>query len=660
MTCILQHSFVTISKTTGTFHLCGLTGFIDYTRNLSEDSLKNQGHAMTQAIYHRGPDDGDIWVNTENNLVLGHRRLSILDLSAAGHQPMHSANGLFTLVFNGEIYNYLSLKEEINNLTSIKWRGHSDTEVILEAFAILGFEETLNRMNGMFALALYDHRAKKLFMARDRFGEKPLYFGQINQTFLFGSELKSLKINPQFKKEINSSAVRQLLRLSYIPSPLTIYENIYKMKPGHYICVDVRNPAPIQQIAYWDVDTEISKSKNSLSSLSYQEATDELEKKLSRIISSRMISDVPLGALLSGGIDSSTIVALMQNQSKTPIRTFAIGFDEQEFNEAPHAKNVANFLKTDHTELYVTADQVIDIIPKMTDIYDEPFADSSQLPTFLVCQMARKHVTVCLSGDAGDELFGGYSRYHQALEMQRKLTRLPKAARWFLQRVMLNIPSQHLNKIFYLLTKHRNAGDKLHRLANSMAQQKPKDMYENFIGLWSNEINIMQTAQPYHIEKDAFRDDLGFAENMMRFDTTYYLADDILTKVDRASMAVGLECRVPFLDPELFSFIWSLPLEYRIKDANGKKILRSVLNKYVPSELTDRPKMGFGVPVGSWLRGPLKDWAMDLLDPVKIKQEGFLNPTIVQAKWDQHLNGDLNWQYHLWPLLMFQAWLRNN
>lgn len=649
--------------------MCGIAGFLDTTGAAGADPSVAQ--RMADRISHRGPDDSGVWA--EGPVALAHRRLSIIDLSPAGHQPMLSACGRYAMVFNGEIYNYEAVRREIEadgyfGAVVRQWRGHSDTEVILAAIGRWGFADALQRLVGMFAIALWDRQDRVLRLARDRLGEKPLYFGKLGSDFLFGSELKALRTHPAWRGEIDRGALSLLMRHNYIPAPYSIYRDIQKLPPGNFLQVSAAGD--IRMEPYWSLPEVALRAQANRFGGSDREAVDALEKCLSDAIAGQMASDVPLGAFLSGGIDSSTVVALMQARSNRPVRTFSIGFHEESFNEAQHAKRVAQHLGTDHTELYVTSRQAQDVIPRLSALYDEPFSDSSQIPTFLVSQLAKQHVTVCLSGDGGDELFGGYNRYFVAGDIWRKTGRIPVGMRETLARGIRTLNPQAWSRLSRLVMpmlparyRHMNVGDKLHKLAGVMGTQGQELIYRQLLSHWQEPAALVRggyepptalTSLPPELELD------NFVDRMMLLDAISYLPDDILVKVDRAAMGVSLETRVPMLDHRVVEFAWSLPFDMKVRHGEGKWLLKQVLYRHVPRALLERPKMGFGVPIDHWLRGPLKAWAEDLLDPRRMDAEGFLDPGPVQEKWRQHQLGGQNWQYLLWDVLMFQSWLRNH
>jgi len=635
---------------------------------------------MTDAIAQRGPDDSGAWVDAETGVALGHRRLSILDLSPQGHQPMTSPGGRYVIAFNGEIYNHRALRKELECSLSqpscvmeegvVSWRGHSDTEVMLAAFERWGVEGGLSRFNGMFAFALWDSRERVLHLARDRFGEKPLYYGWMGDTFLFGSELKAMKAHPAWRGEIDRGALAIYMRHAYIPAPYSIYSGIRKLLPAHVLSIPLSagNQETLLSRAYWSVKAIAEAGVRHPFAGNEAEAVESLDGLLRDAVKLRMEADVPLGAFLSGGIDSSAVVALMQAQSLRPVKTFTIGFHEEGYNEAKHAKAVAKHLGTEHIELYVTAAEAMAVIPHLPKIYDEPFSDSSQIPTFLVSKMTRQHVTVALSGDGGDELFGGYNRYSWGRDIWRTVGWMPKPARVAMARGLTALPQQGWDRIFAamapILPRRLQAnlpGDKLHKLAGVLACASPEVMYRGLVSFWDPESVVLKATEPPTVLTDhgQWADVPDFTQRMMFLDQASYLPDDILAKVDRASMAVSLEARVPLLDHRVAEFAWTLPLAMKIRDGQGKWPLRQVLYKYVPRELIERPKMGFGVPIGMWLRGPLREWAENLLDESRLQKEGFFNPSAVREKWNEHLAGSRNWAYQLWCVLMFQAWLES-
>lgn len=642
--------------------MCGLAGVWSLGDfRLSRESLPK----MTAAIAHRGPDSDGHWFDADAGIALGHRRLSIVDLSPAGHQPMQSASGRYVVVFNGEIYNHLNLRKDLEKSGHVfSWRGHSDTETLLAGIEVWGFEETLKRSIGMFAIALWDRETRSLQLARDRLGEKPLYYGWHGKHFFFASELSALKAHPAFKPELNQQAIALMMRHNYIPAPYSIYQGIHKLTPGARLTVSAET-REAEPILYW---TAYDAAANGLANPftgSPTEAVDALESLLLDAIGQQMMADVPLGAFLSGGIDSSTVVALMQAQSERPVQTFTIGFNEQGYNEAVHAKAVAKHLGTQHTEWYVTPQDALDVIPKLPSIYSEPFSDSSQIPTYLVSQLARRHVTVSLSGDAGDELFGGYSRYFSTDAYWKKLSRIPGPVRGLLSKGLFSLSSDQWNRavspVFSLLParhRKRNPGGLAHKVARTLSHRNLSDTYKIVVSHWSPDDLLLQPTEPEtQLTHPVLPLGMHPIEQMMLLDTVSYLPGDILCKVDRAAMAVSLEGRVPMLDHRVVEFAWHLPLDMKIRGGVGKWPLREVLYRHVPKSLIDRPKMGFGVPIDAWLRGPLKDWGENLLDERRLREQGIFKPEPIRQKWAEHLSGKSNWQYLLWDVLMFQAWI---
>ncbi|MFM7449778.1 MAG: asparagine synthase (glutamine-hydrolyzing), partial [Leptolyngbyaceae cyanobacterium] len=598
-------------------------------------------------------------------IALAHRRLAIVDLSPAGHQPMISNNGRYVIVFNGEIYNFLSLKQALEQ-RGHAFRGHSDTEVMLAAFTEWGVAAALPRFNGMFAFALWDRQERTLYLGRDRLGEKPLYYGWMGQTLLFGSELKALKAHPQFEGVIDRDALTLYLKYNYIPAPHTIYQGIYKLPPACLITL-TSPTSSAKPVPYWSAQTAATDGMANPFTGSDREAIAKLDGLLRDAVGLRMIADVPLGAFLSGGVDSSTVVALMQAQSRQPIQTFSIGFDQAHYNEADHAKAVAQHLGTDHTELYVTPTEAMAVIPKLPTLYDEPFGDSSQIPTFLVSQLAKKTVTVSLSGDGGDELFAGYNRYLWAIAIWQTVGWLPPVGRQLGAKALTQLSPQTWDRLFQQFQpwlpnswQQRLPGDKLHKLAEAIAVSDFRGLYNNLVSAWKTPTQVVlnaATVSPSLLLAQDWPNLPDHTHQIMYLDTITYLPDDILVKLDRASMGVSLESRVPLLDHRLVEFAWSLPLSFKIRQSQSKWLLRQVLYQYVDPRLIDRPKTGFGIPIGDWLRGPLRDWAESLLNEHRLQQEGFFNPQPIRQKWQEHLSGSRNWQYHLWAVLVFQMWL---
>lgn len=650
--------------------MCGISGFLQSSTPDANDKLNAVCRAMAQAIAHRGPDAHAVWTDASAGIALGHRRLAIVDLTEAGAQPMASASGRYVIAYNGEIYNHMELRRQIEAVgRTPTWRGHSDTETLLAAIETWGMEAALERCIGMFAIALWDRDQRALTLARDRLGEKPLYYGWQgdgdNAVFLFGSELKALRAHPAFRAPIDRDAMALFLRHNYIPAPHSIHQGIRKLPPGSLLKVSLARREPALT-TYWSaIDVVLTGASRDRLSISPAEAVDELEALLKSAVSQQMVADVPLGAFLSGGVDSSAIVALMQAQSSRPVKTFTIGFHEAGYNEAEHAKAVAQHLGTEHTELYVTAQEAMAVIPRLPTLYDEPFADSSQIPTFLVSQLARRHVTVSLSGDAGDELFGGYSRYSTTAGMWRRISQLPVPLRHMAARTITALSPDTWNRITRWLPSplfRQRFGDRMHKGAGVLGSRSVDDLYHSLVSHWADPAAIVIGGQEPATLLTGLRldlDGLDPVERMMALDLVTYLPDDILAKVDRAAMAVSLESRVPMLDHRVVEFAWRLPMACKLRDGAGKWALRQVLYRHVPQNLIDRPKMGFGVPIDVWLRGPLRDWAEALLDESRLRREGFFHPAPIRRKWAEHLGGSRNWAYHLWDVLMFQSWLES-
>lgn len=638
--------------------MCGITGFIEFLQTSPREVLSERISEMSDRLSHRGPDDAGFWVDEKCGVALGHRRLSIIDQSQHGHQPMVSHNHRFVMAYNGEIYNFRQLQGDLSQLGA-HFTGHSDTEVLLAAFALWGVEKTLSKINGMFAIALFDKETQQLYLIRDRLGKKPLYYGRQGSHVYFSSELKAIRHHPNFSASINRAAVSAYVQLNYVPTPLSIYEGIYKLLPGTYVVISVGQQTISEPIYFWNhraiAETPLNTDWNPLS------ARDALHDLLKDSVSLRMISDVPIGAFLSGGIDSSLVVSLMQAQSSQPVRTFTIGFQEEGYNEATEAKAVAQHLGTQHTELYVSPAEAQSVIPNLPSIYDEPFSDVSQIPTYLVSKLARSQVTVALSGDGGDEFFAGYNRHFWVPMLWRRVAWIPRAIRYPMLKAAGLLPPQFYRSIPKLGQK--NLANKVYKLLDMLSAKSPSEMYIQLISSWTSPEALVRdgvnTVSPYY--KAYFRESTrDLMHTMMTLDAIHYLADDILVKLDRASMAVSLEARSPLLDYRVVEFAWQLPLAYKAKGQQGKLILKEILNQYLPSQLIDRPKMGFGVPIGQWLRGPLKNWAHDLLQEDTLIRQGFFHPSVINKKWRQHQQGHRNAQYSLWNILMFQAWLQEN
>lgn len=648
--------------------MCGIAGFFGGNwRGLGDASATLM--RMNRSIAHRGPDHSGTWLDDAAGLAFAHRRLAIMDLSPAGNQPMASSSGRYVIIYNGEIYNHQDIRNELADAgLAPLWNGHSDTETLLAAVEAWGIRGALERSSGMFALALWDKAERKLVLARDRLGEKPLYYGRqgAGAPFLFGSELKALVAHPQFRREVDRGALSLLLRYNYIPAPHSIYRDIHKLPAGAILTL--LHPAAEPRIDYyWSGSAVAEAGLSHPAKLSDEEAVEELESRLEGAIARQMIADVPLGAFLSGGIDSSTIVALMQKLSSRPVKTFTIGFREETFNEAEYAKAVARHLGTDHTELYVTPAQAQAVIPKLPEIYDEPYADSSQIPTHLVSVLAHSHVTVSLSGDGGDELFGGYNRYLLTSQLWRRISMIPKPLRSAAARGLLKVPAGAWTRfgnvasgLLPKIAQVNRLGDKVHKGAPLLESGSVAELYAGMLSLWRDpEAVVIDGSEPRSQATGLTPALAGLdeIERMMALDMLGYLPDDILVKVDRAAMAVSLESRVPFLDHHVVEFAWRLPFQMKIRGGETKWILRRLLERHVPRQLTERPKMGFGIPLGEWLRGPLRDWAEALLDSRRLRHEGYFRPEPIRRMWEAHLRGSVDEQYRLWGVLMFQSWL---
>ncbi len=644
--------------------MCGIVGFWDKRQEGREENV-SQLQGMCNTLITRGPDDAGYWHGENDAIYLGHRRLSVIDLSSAGHQPMKSANGQYTIVFNGEIYNHRTLREELEqNFKNIKWKGASDTETLLVGFEYWGVRATIEKTVGMFAIALWDNSEKCLYLIRDRAGEKPLYYGRCGNSFVFASELKAFKKYREFKAEIDRNVLSLYTRFNYVPAPYTIYKSVYKLPPSTIL--KLKSPIDEPEIKeYWSVLEVAQNGIHNCTTETFEEASEHLEQLLHNSIQGQMLSDVPLGAFLSGGIDSSLIVALMQKHSKQAVKTFTIGSYEKNYDESIFAKEVARHLKTDHTEFHVTDKDARDVIPLLPQIYDEPFADSSQIPTYLVSKLAKQKVTVALSGDAGDEIFCGYNRYLFVSRLWGKMSLMPLPTRKiFAHCIELISPSMwnQFGKMFQWSLPRSlrsvNIGDKLHKGAGIIENKTVEELYSSVVSTWKADGQLVINGK----EPESLLSSLSSKkmpnniEKMMLLDFLTYLTDDIFVKVDRASMAVSLETRAPFLDHRIVEYAWHLPLDYKLNKGVTKRILRHILYKYVPKNLIERPKMGFGVPIDSWLRGPLKPWAEGLISHERLQQEGFFHSHQIQKKWQEHLSGKRNWQYHLWNILMFQAW----
>lgn len=662
--------------------MCGITGL--YTFQPRPDRMQIHGIAqdMTRAIANRGPDCGDVWQDPDAPLALGHRRLSIIDLSDAGKQPMESHSSRYMIVFNGEIYNFKEVRAKFEKDYSEKFNGESDTEVLLAAIEHWGLEKTLDEIKGMFAFALWDRKKKALFFARDRFGKKPLYIGWAGSTLVFGSELKAFCAHPDFRRDINRAALTSYMRFGYVPAPLCIYDQVWQLLPGNMMALDLemlragQDLLPLMEY-FWNPKDALNLARQNPVTDNEDKIVQDFEEILQHSVSERMISDVPLGAFLSGGIDSSTIVSLMQKTSDIPIKTYSIGFNESGYNEAQHAKEIAQHLKIDHHEIYLEPSTARDVVAHLPEIYDEPFADTSAIPTYLIAKFARESVTVALSGDGGDEMLGGYNRHITGPKAWKTIKAIPPNLHKPFAQIIRSIPPHVLDR---LRPNRPQFGAHMHKFSNIMEKvsdieramivdrpDQPDEIFEAsiYLSLVSNFQKPMRFVQDGEerniplVDNDMQADGLGFAENMMYWDTISYLNGDILTKVDRASMAVGLEARAPLLDQRLYEYVWRLPEEMKIRDGKGKWLLREVLKRHVPEDLFNRPKQGFSVPIAEWLRGELKEWADDLLNEKDLKEQGLLDYIEVRRLWTEHQKGKGSHANKLWTVLMFQAWYKH-
>lgn len=645
--------------------MCGLAGFFERTGKTSSEQFRSIAERMSAAIRHRGPDDDNVWYDAEAGIALGHRRLSIIDLSAHGRQPMTSESGRYVIAYNGEVYNFPALRQELEPLGHT-FRGHSDTEVILAAIEEWGLETTLGRLVGMFAFALWDRTTRQLQLVRDRLGIKPLYYGWTGQTFLFASELRAIEQHPQFKGEVNREALSLYLRYSYVPAPWSMLKGIRKLMPGTILTTDGTIDGE-STTAYWSLHDVAQRGVESPFTGSELEATDQVEAHLREATKQRMISDVPVGVLLSGGVDSSAVAALMQSESAAPVKSFTIAFPDSGFDESRDAAAVATHLGTDHHEMPVTAQDALDTIPHLPALSDEPFADSSQIPTFLVSRLARNKVTVCLSGDGGDEVFGGYNRYTWCEPLYSRFDRGPFALRNLASKSLCALSPNAWDQIFKTLQPMlpkalhlRDPGDKIYKAASVLSSRDPAAAYRRLISQWQSPADVVIGSEepPTLIEQpENWTHIPDLTRQMMYLDTMTYLPDDILAKVDRASMAWSLEARVPLLDHRIVEFAWSLPLRMKIEGGVTKRVLRNVLYRHVPQEIVERPKWGFAIPLHEWLRGPLRDWAASLIDENRLRSEGFFRPDAIRHMWQEHQSGRRNWHTQLWSILIFQAWL---
>ena len=641
--------------------MCGITGFYD-RKNSSDEYFKTTLTKMNNALSHRGPDGEGIWFDEVAGLGLGHKRLSIIDLSEHGSQPMTSKNGNLVIIFNGEIYNHKELRAD---LRSVNWSGTSDTETLIECISVYGLEKSLSLIRGMFAFVLWDKQSGKITLARDRYGEKPLYYGLINNTFMFASELKSLRRHPAFDEEIDRDSLSSFLKFSYVPSPSSIFRKISKLEQGSYLVFDT-NKVDYEIYKYWDLKSLVRESISEKPFFSEDQAVKSLDSLLNEVVKEQMISDVPLGAFLSGGIDSAAIVSIMQSQSSNKIKTFTIGFEDKNFDESYSANLISQYLGTDHNQLIVSADDLLAVVPNIHRIYDEPFADSSQIPTYLISKLASNDVKVTLSGDAGDEIFSGYNRYRFAKNVWPYIKAIPYPVRSQLSKVMSKISAKQAERLFSFFPSYAKnfsyGSQKLYKFADILESNSLDSYYDKLTSQTLHPSNFLKdktTNFPRRLKLAQDLDTCEDFERLMIYDALEYLPDDILVKLDRASMNVSLESRVPFLDPRISEFAWKLPHNLKIRGSTTKYILREVLKKYLPENSIQGPKMGFSIPLDSWLRGPLRSWSEDLLDRESIIDKGYLDYENIIPIWKKHKKGEINAGPILWNILMFQLWVEN-
>lgn len=654
--------------------MCGITGFIDPLRQLKAENLSHILKDMCNSLTHRGPDESGLFVDKSLALGLGHRRLSVLDVSRAGNQPMTSNCGRYTIVYNGEIYNYKDLQRRlVREDPSINFKTKSDTEVLLNAISAWGFRKAICAFNGMFAFALWDRQKQKLVLAKDRLGEKPLYFGFQKNIFMFSSEIKALKKNPLWDGAVDRDALAKFLSLGYVPAPSSIYDGISKLAPGHYLEIDYISDRKTIKVSdpfvYWDIHKKAHESLISPYNGGIAEAITKTERILKKSVEQRMLSDVSLGAFLSGGLDSSTIVTIAQELSPKPLKTFTIGFEKAEFNEAGQARELSDYLGTEHTELYVNEEQLLSTISKLPTLFDEPFGDSSQIPTYLISELARRDVTVVLSGDGGDELFCGYKRYDLCHDLWRFMRLVPKEIRkGFGGRVKKismdnwDLAGGWVSKAASKYGRMTSIGQKVHKLAGAIEMPNPEALYKYIMQSDGDSASFVKGLSSSRVEvlsEIKWPQSGTYKDRMMLFDQQTYLPNDILVKVDRASMGVSLESRVPFLDHELVEWAWSIPTSIKVKDGKNKWILRQIAEKRLPRSFVDRPKKGFSIPIDDWIRGPLRNWGSELLSKDKLEKEGFLNVDAILVRWAEHCEGKRNWGTFLWNVLIFESWLED-
>lgn len=646
--------------------MCGIAGFISKS-NFGYSGAKKQVVEMGEALNHRGPDHTGYFFDENIGLAMVHKRLSILDPSDAGNQPMCSPSGRFVISFNGEIYNHLELRSELAmRNVQIEWRGRSDTETILACVDAFGFPEALQKLSGMFAIALYDKKTRKLFLARDRIGEKPIYYGWQGGSSFFASELKAIKLFKAFIPKLNREALARFLNYSYVPTPLTIYSDVFKLEPGHYVELD----NGCEPKCFWDPFIFATEKLPHDELKSDNDLLADLETLLRRSVQNQMQSDVPFGAFLSGGIDSSLITSLMQQSSIKKIDTYSIGFEDQDFDEAPFAKSVARHIGTNHHEYYVSAEDALELVPSLPQIYDEPFSDSSQLPMILLARMTRQNVSVALSGDGGDELFGGYSRHVFADKIWRLLRLFPRQGRnsavGLLNRISTEKVAAVLSSLLAIAPKryrHRNIGDKINKIKTLLGSSSEADMYVRLTRHWRSVEDILDVSSQHHQLRQIpqqFEKNLSSSEKMMLLDLLRYLPDDLLVKLDRAAMSTSLETRLPYLDQQVVEFALKMPAHLKIRGVTGKWCLREILYKSVPRALVDRPKVGFGVPLASWLRGPLREHCEVFCSRGNLEDAGYFNPKVIEKKWKQHVSREENWHHEIWNIFVFEIWRRHN
>ncbi len=639
--------------------MCGIAGFYNFDGVQDANSSHAIGIAMRDSLSHRGPDSAGIWKDAEFPVVLSHRRLAIVDLSPDGAQPMESPSGRYMCVYNGEIYNYRDLKIELSEAGQV-FKTRSDTEVMLAAIDMWGLDHTLQKLNGMFAIALWDRRDKKIIFARDRFGKKPLYVGWAGKNLVFASELKAFHAHPDFTPDISKDVLGEYMRFGYVRAPNCIFKKIWQMRPASVLMVDCKTSSTgfdlsSQMKSYWSLSDVVKKGRSNLVQGSESDIVHDFEHRLSLATKRRMDCDVPFGSFLSGGIDSSLVTALMRNHSTHPIKTYSIGFEDKGYDESIYAAQVAKHLGTDHHEFKLGAQDVLSVIPKLADIYDEPFADMSQMPTYLISKMARAHVTVALTGDGGDEIMGGYQRHTHIPPLWKKIGWMPQGVRQGLAKVMLSLPQSGYDRMY---PRYAQLGRRVHRMAGVMAARGAGDIYPRLLEVWPAQDGVVMGQSPCTDNDSYINPDLSLSEQMMMADLMSYRPDDLMVKMDRASMAVALEARAPLMDYELCEYSWRLPMEYKIRGIEGKWLLRRILEQYVPRDLIDRPKTGFGVPIQDWLKGPLKSWGDDLLSEDRLKKQNILNVSLVAGRWKDFQDGKTGHANtsDIWTALMFQSW----